>query len=315
VASVADLVESIAAVYADGYGELAIALHAGGWRHEGQGMLEPVVDVLHAARRRTGGRPLRRVETRLAVAALHQALATDPVYGAAFRNSVGIGDPAASDPRAQRRWCAAAPCACNCRVIVSLAPTSAATRTEAVMTMDSRADAAAVLLRTRGTDGIDHPGGTLLAHLVRVRTLLAEWSAADDVQLAGLCHAAYGTDGFRVALLALDERPVLAQVIGPSAEALVYLYASCDRKHTYAHLAKPVVTFTDRFTGTRHTPAPATLRAFMEITAANELDVLRHNPEFARRYGADLAELLADAGEHLSEPARRAWATQQAAAS
>lgn len=183
------------------------------------------------------------------------------------------------------------------------------------MTMDSRADAAAVLLRTRGADGIDHPGGTLLAHLVRVRTLLAEWSAADDVQLAGLCHAAYGTDGFRVALLALDERPVLAQVIGPSAEALVYLYASCDRKHTYAHLAKPVVTFTDRFTGTWHTPAPATLRAFMEITAANELDVLRHNPEFARRYGADLAELLTDAGEHLSEPARRAWATHQAAAS
>ena len=207
-----------------------------------------------------------------------------------------------------------APCACNCRVIVSLAPTSAATRTEAVMTMDSRADAAAVLLRTRGADGIDHPGGTLLAHLVRVRTLLAEWSAADDVQLAGLCHAAYGTDGFRVALLALDERPVLALAIGPSAEALVYLYAGCDRKHTYAHLAKPVVTFTDRFTGTRHTPAPEA-RAFMEITAANELDVLRHNPEFARRYGADLAELLADAGEHLSEPARRAWATQQAAAS
>ncbi len=107
VASVAELVESIAAVYADGYGELAIALHAAGWRHEGQGMLEPVVDVLHAARRRTGGRPPRRVETRLAVAALHQALATDPVYGAAFRKSAGIGDPAAGDPRAQRRWWAA----------------------------------------------------------------------------------------------------------------------------------------------------------------------------------------------------------------
>lgn len=107
VASVSDLVETIAAVYADGYGELAIALHAAGWRHEGQGMLEPVVDALHAARRRTGSRPPRRVETRLAVAALHQALATDPTYGAAFRNSAGIGDPAADDPRDQRRWWAA----------------------------------------------------------------------------------------------------------------------------------------------------------------------------------------------------------------
>jgi len=105
--SVADLVEAIAEVYADGYGELAIALHAAGWRHEGQGLLEPVVDALHAARRRTGSGPPRRAETRLAVAALHQALATDPTYGAAFRNSAGIGDPAADDPHAQRRWWAA----------------------------------------------------------------------------------------------------------------------------------------------------------------------------------------------------------------
>lgn len=106
-ASVTELVETIAAVYADGYGELAIALHAAGWRDEGQGMLEPVVDVLHAARRRTGGRPPRRAETRLAVAALHQALATDPAYGGAFRKSAGLDDPAAADPRAQQRWWAA----------------------------------------------------------------------------------------------------------------------------------------------------------------------------------------------------------------
>lgn len=106
-APVGDLVEAIATVYADGYGELAIALHAAGWRDEGQGMLEPVVDALHAARRRTSRGPPRREETRLAVAALHQALATDPTYGAAFRKSAGIGDPAAADSRAQQRWWAA----------------------------------------------------------------------------------------------------------------------------------------------------------------------------------------------------------------
>jgi len=105
--SVGDLVEAIAAVYADGYGELAIALHAAGWRDEEQGMLEPVVDALHRARRRADGRPPRRADTRLAVAALHQALATDPTYGAAFRKSAGIGDPAAGNPRAQGRWWAA----------------------------------------------------------------------------------------------------------------------------------------------------------------------------------------------------------------
>ena len=66
-------------------------------------MLDPVVDALHAARRRRGGRP-RREDTRLAVAALHQALATDPSYGAAFRRSAGITADVANDPRAQRRW-------------------------------------------------------------------------------------------------------------------------------------------------------------------------------------------------------------------
>src|SRR4051794_12368903 len=101
--AVADLVDRIASVYQDGYGELAIALHAGGWRDEGSGMLDAVVDALHEARRRRGGHP-RREDTRLAVAALHQALATDPAYGAAVRRSAGIAADAANDPVAQRRW-------------------------------------------------------------------------------------------------------------------------------------------------------------------------------------------------------------------
>lgn len=101
--TVAHLVDRVAAVYEDGYGELAVALHAGGWHDEGTGMLDLVVDALHAARSRRGGRP-RREDTRLAVAALHQALATDPSYGAAFRRSAGIAADAAADPTAQRRW-------------------------------------------------------------------------------------------------------------------------------------------------------------------------------------------------------------------
>lgn len=101
--SIARLVDRVAAVYDDGYGELAVALHAAGWRDEGEGMLNPVVDALHAARVRRGGRP-RRADTRLAVAALHQALGTDPSYGTAFRRSAGIPADAANDPTAQRRW-------------------------------------------------------------------------------------------------------------------------------------------------------------------------------------------------------------------
>lgn len=149
------------------------------------------------------------------------------------------------------------------------------------MTIDGRMEAGKALLRTLGADGIDHPGGTLLAHLMRVAKMLEEWGADEDIQLAGLCHAAYGTDGFDVALLSLNERAVLAETIGDTAEAVVYLYASCDRKQTYAQLAQPVVPFANRFDNTRHTPPPSDIHAFVEITAANEWDVLHHNKELA----------------------------------
>jgi AcrR family transcriptional regulator len=103
-ARVSELIDSIAEVYADGYGELAIALHAAGWHDDGVGLLEPVVAALHAARTPSGGRRPARRDTRLAVAALHQALATEPAYGAAFRRSAGINEPEASQHSQQRRW-------------------------------------------------------------------------------------------------------------------------------------------------------------------------------------------------------------------
>lgn len=103
-AQVSKLVDCIADVYADGYGELAMALHAAGWRDDGGGILDPVVDALHAARKGSGGRRPLRSDTRLAVAALHQAVATESAYGAAFRRSAGIEEPEASRHRRQRRW-------------------------------------------------------------------------------------------------------------------------------------------------------------------------------------------------------------------
>ncbi len=183
------------------------------------------------------------------------------------------------------------------------------------MTTNGRMEAGEALLRDRGADNMEHPGGTLLAHLQRVSRLLAHWGADDDIQLAGLCHAAYGTDGFDVALLSLHERALLAEAVGGTAEALVYLYASCNRQHTYPQLSQSIPTFTNRFDGTWHTPPHADIRAFVEITAANEWDVLRHNEQLARRYGAELTQLLSDAGRYLSEAARTAWTPPNSAGS
>nr|WP_225954137.1 TetR family transcriptional regulator [Kibdelosporangium phytohabitans] len=99
-AELLELVESLASLYRRGYGELAVALHAAGWRDHGSGMLNPVVDALHKLRP-----PTASIEdTRLTVAALHQAMVTEPLYGSAFRRSAGLTGTAAGDPAAQVRW-------------------------------------------------------------------------------------------------------------------------------------------------------------------------------------------------------------------
>ncbi|WP_174551806.1 VOC family protein [Herbidospora mongoliensis] len=136
-------------------------------------------------------------------------------------------------------------------------------------------------LTRHGAAEIPHPGGTLLEHLKRVAALLGEWGAPEEVRSAGLLHATYGTDGFAHPLLPFSDRAAVRDLIGDEAEAIVYAYASCDRNATYPDLAH----FHDRFTGEVTRPD---LRAFLVITAANEIDVARHNPDILARHGDGL---------------------------
>lgn len=170
------------------------------------------------------------------------------------------------------------------------------------MAYDPMAQADA-LLRELGAESMPHPGGTLLTHLHRVRTRLATWNARPALQLAGLCHAFYGTDGFPGSLLPLDRRSELAQAIGEEAEAIVYFYASCDRKATYPSFADPGSPFRDRFTGRTHVPGPALRQDFAELTAANELDLAAEDPAFRDRHGPDLLALFTRFRLLLSRPA------------
>ncbi|CAM5231986.1 TetR family transcriptional regulator [Streptomyces xanthochromogenes] len=90
----AGLVRVLAALYADGYAELALALHRSGWRDTGSGLLDEVVDRLYTRARTngaaTGRTPPSREAVQLTVAALHQAVATEPLFGDEFRRSVGL---------------------------------------------------------------------------------------------------------------------------------------------------------------------------------------------------------------------------------
>lgn len=163
---------------------------------------------------------------------------------------------------------------------------------------------ATALMRDLGAGRRPHPGGTLLAHLDRVRERLADWGARPALQLAGLCHAAYGTDGFPSALLSLDRRSELAAVIGPEAEELVYLYASCDRRSTYPDLVRPDGLFHDRFTGRTHRPPVHLRQDFAELTAANELDLAHRNRDFRAQWGPELLALFSRFQPLLTQ---RAW--------
>jgi hypothetical protein len=171
-------------------------------------------------------------------------------------------------------------------------------------------------LTVRGATTIPHPGGTLLAHLRRTSQRLQSWGAGRDLQLLGLAHATYGTDGFGVQLLELSRRPALISIVGAPVEEQVYLYASCDRRATYPRLHdRPGILFTDRFTGEQQKLPANDLRQFAELTAANELDVLLHTKEYQAQHGAWLLGLLERMSGLLSAAARSDCRAQIAARS
>jgi len=151
--------------------------------------------------------------------------------------------------------------------------------------------AIARLLRERGAQDIEHPGGTLDDHLTRVQRRLARLGAPYEAQLAARAHAVHGTDGFGVTLLGLDERPVLSGIIGAGAERLVYRYGACDRKRTWASLADTGRLW-NRFTGGSEILDENDLRAFADLCLVNEVDIAEHAVDFLDRHGDYFRRLI-----------------------
>jgi hypothetical protein len=156
------------------------------------------------------------------------------------------------------------------------------------MSFDS---AARDFLRAHGAESIEHPGGTLYAHLCRVQQRLAGLGAGPDLRLAGLTHATYGTDGFARGLLALPDRDSLRAVVGPAAENLVYLYGACDRDRTWPSLADSA-TVHDRFTGRPHRLDASQLIPLVDLSIVNELDVIEQNPAMLEKHGTYFRDLF-----------------------
>jgi hypothetical protein len=140
-------------------------------------------------------------------------------------------------------------------------------------------------LRERGAETIDHPGGTLYAHLGRVHDRLAELGHGRDVCLAGLAHAAYGTDGFDVTLCDPADREPLRTLVGARAEALIHTYGGCDRSATWAEFGR-TRRVVDRWSGQSVVLSEEDATAFADLSIVNELDVSEQDPSIAARYGA-----------------------------
>ncbi len=83
-ADLVGLIDLLAEAYRGGQARLALELYEAGWRDRGKPLLAPVVEALLGAYPRAPAD-----EVRVAVAAIHQWLAFDPLFGPEFRRSVG----------------------------------------------------------------------------------------------------------------------------------------------------------------------------------------------------------------------------------
>ena len=107
-ADIGALVDALAHLHESGYAELALGLHLAGRRDSGSGFLNGVVDSLHERRRAAAKAESRKApakrDTRLAVAAVHQAMFNEALFGESFRRSAGLDSEDAAGRRAMRRW-------------------------------------------------------------------------------------------------------------------------------------------------------------------------------------------------------------------
>jgi len=149
-------------------------------------------------------------------------------------------------------------------------------------------------LRSLGAGEAAHVNVSLIEHLEATAALLRAWGQREAVCLAGMCHAAYGTDGFQRALLEPGARRSLAERIGADAERLAYLYGACERERFHPRLGTPGErSMPDRFTGEEVPLSADDIAALCEITIANECELAQGGPNYRRKHARALLELFA----------------------
>ncbi|MEN3975662.1 DUF6817 domain-containing protein [Emcibacter sp. SYSU 3D8] len=161
-------------------------------------------------------------------------------------------------------------------------------------------------LAAMGAGDFAHINGSLEEHFTGVHDMLVEWGARPVLCDAGLFHAAYGTAHFADAMLTLDKRALVADIIGAEAEAIVYRYCSCDRATVWPRIGTAApLPFDDRFTGETILMPLEELKEFCELTAANELQIAAGDPGFREQHREGFTSLFSRMRPWLSEPGNR----------
>src|ERR1051325_53312 len=128
------------------------------------------------------------------------------------------------------------------------------------------------LLRELSTDENSHSGRTLFEHLKGTHDLLEKWGNSRDVCVGGLFHSIYGTEYYKVQSADVADRKRIADVIGPRAEELAFLFCTSDRVAFFKEAGNLHPVLIDRTTK-KHVPvSAATLGALIEIEVANYIE-------------------------------------------
>lgn len=87
------------------------------------------------------------------------------------------------------------------------------------------------ILHKTGAFRVNHSGRTLADHLLNTYELLVHMNAPMEACLAGAFHSIYGTNVFKNAIVAHEQRDQIKSLITPEVENLVYLFSTINRPH------------------------------------------------------------------------------------
>jgi aspartate beta-hydroxylase len=140
-------------------------------------------------------------------------------------------------------------------------------------------------LERRGAARLRHGRASFAHHLRGTYNLLTRWRQPARVCLAGLLHSAYSTDRFSPGLFRRDERTRVSELIGATAERLVYLFCSVGREELFAAVrqASGPVELLDREGGSPHVLTRREVGDLLVLHLANAAE--QHGPAGAARFG------------------------------